>query len=250
MSNDTLGTRMKRYEEVSRYKLIRRMPVILRFDQRAGHTFTRGLLKPHDEVYMKSMQETMQYLCKNIQGCVFGYTQSDEITLILVDYKDIESDAFFEYVVQKVSSVAASMCTRVFNKRFAENSTEMYSGEEKFEIYLRKFWEAEFDCRAFNVPKEDVCNCVLWRQQDAERNSIQGLAQSLFSHKQLHGLSCNMLQDKMFSEKGVNWNELPASKKRGTACKKNVEGKWVIDTDMPILKGEDRQYVEELIIFE
>jgi len=250
MKFDSLGNRMKRYEETSRFKLTRRMPVILRLDQRAGHTFTRGLVKPHDEVYMKSMQETMQYLCKNIQGCVFGYTQSDEITLVLVDYKELDTDAFFDYTVQKVSSIAASMCTRVFNKRFVENAIELYGEKENFGTYKRKFWEAEFDCRTFNVPREEVCNCVLWRQQDAERNSIQGLAQSLFSHKELHGLSCNKLQDKMFSEKGVNWNELPASKKRGTACLKDADGKWVIDTDMPILKGEDRQYVESLIYFE
>lgn len=249
MKNDSLGSRMKRYEAASRFQLTRRVPCILRLDQRAGHTFTRGLVKPHDEVYMKSMQETMQYLCKNIQGCVFGYTQSDEITLVLVDYKEIDTDAFFDYVVQKVTSIASSMCTRIFNKRFVENADNKYLFTDKYYFYYRKFWEAEFDCRIFNIPKEDVCNCILWRQQDAERNSIQGLAQSLFSHKQLNGLSCNKLQDKMFTEKGINWSELPSSKKRGSACKKNIEGKWVIDTDMPILKGDDRQYVEELIIF-
>lgn len=250
MKFESLGNRMKRYEETSRFKLTRRVPVILRLDQRAGHTFTRGLEKPHDEVYMKSMQETMQYLCKNIQGCVFGYTQSDEITLVLVDYKEIDTDSFFDYTVQKVSSIGASICTRIFNKRFVENATELYSEKENFATYKRKFWEAEFDCRAFNVPREEVCNCVLWRQQDAERNSIQGLAQSMFSHKELHGLSCNLLQNKMFNEKGVNWNELPTVKKRGTACLKDADGKWVIDTEMPILKGEDRQYVESLIYFE
>lgn len=247
---ESLGNRMKGYEEVTRYKLMKRTPVILRFDQKAGHTFTKGLVKPHDEVYMKSMQETMKHLCENIQGCVFGYTQSDEITLILVDYKNLDTDAYFDYIVQKVVSIPASMCTRVFNKRFMENSKEMCVGKNNYCTYEKKFWEAEFDCRAFNLPKEEVCNNILWRQQDAERNSIQGLAQSLFSHKQLHGLSCNLLQDKMFTEKGINWNELPTIKKRGTACKKNEEGKWELDLDMPILKGEDRKYVEETIIFE
>lgn len=249
MGRDSLGDRMKNYEAVSRYRLMKRTPVILRFDQRAGHTFTRGLEKPHDKVYMQSMIDTMEYLCKNIQGCVFGYTQSDEITLVLIDYQELDTDAFFDYVVQKVTTVAASMCTRMFNKNFTVNADREYLFTDKYDLYYRKFWEAEFDCRAFNLPKEEVCNCILWRQQDAERNSIQGLAQSMFSHKQLHGLSCDMLQDKMFTEKGINWSELPSSKKRGSACKKNIEGKWVIDTDMPILKGDDRQYVEELIIF-
>ena len=66
------------------------------------------------------MQETMKYLCENIQGCVLGYTQSDEITLILVDYKNLNSSAFFDYEVQKMCSIAASMATMRFNKVFEE----------------------------------------------------------------------------------------------------------------------------------
>lgn len=245
--NDSLGERMKRYEEVTRYKLMRRTPCIVRLDQRAGHTFTRGLVKPHDDVYIKTMIETMEHLCKEIQGCVFGYTQSDEITLVLIDYQELYSDAYFEYVVQKVVSTIASKCTRVFNKNFMENSKGL-EGNERYSVYERKFWEAEFDCRAFNLPKEEVCNNILWRQQDAERNSIQGLAQSLFSHKQLQGLSSKMLQNKMFTEKGINWDEISTNKKRGTACKKNTEGDWVVDKDMPILKGDKRIYINETIL--
>ena len=59
----------------------------------------------------------MKYLCENIQGCVLGYTQSDEITLILVDYKKLTSNAWFDYKVQKMSSIAASMATLSFNER-------------------------------------------------------------------------------------------------------------------------------------
>ena len=112
--------------------------------------------------------------------------------------------------------------------------------------YTKKFFTADFDCRAFNVPKEDVCNCVIWRQKDAERNSVQMLAQSMYKHKELMGISCKQLQNKMLTEKDVNWNNLPTSCKRGTACKKNEEGKWYIDYDMPILT-EDRKYIEDLI---
>ena len=92
--HDDLGVRMKTfYEQIPKIKLMRRCPVAIRIDGKAFHTFTRGFQKPFDEVLIKSMQETMKYLCENIQGCVLGYTQSDEITLILVDYKKLTSSA-------------------------------------------------------------------------------------------------------------------------------------------------------------
>lgn len=80
-----------------------------------------------------------------------------------------------------------------------------------------------FDARAFTVPIEEVNNCLLWRQQDATRNSIQALAQSLYPHKELQGINTKALQDKMFSEKGINWNDLPTKQKRGSCCRKNDE---------------------------
>lgn len=217
VKKDSLGDRMKKYESVSKNTLVSRMPVILRLDGCHFHTFTRGFQKPFDYVLMKTMQMTMQYLCKNIQGCVFGYTQSDEITLILVDYKNINTSSWFDNEVQKICSVAASMCTMVFNRFFAkaiENLCNKDIEPSLWNAYMRAITNgAYFDCRVFNVPKEDVCNCVLWRQQDATRNSIQALAQANFSHKELQNLNCNQLQEKLFSEKGINWNDLEVVKK-------------------------------------
>lgn len=120
--HDNLGIRMKTfYEQIPKTKLMRRCPVAIRIDGRAFHTFTKGFEKPFDKVLMKSMQETMKYLCENIQGCVIGYTQSDEITLILIDYQTFETDAWFDYEVQKICSIAASMATMAFNRFFSNN---------------------------------------------------------------------------------------------------------------------------------
>lgn len=273
VTKDSLGDRMKRYEAVSKTSLVSRMPVILRIDGCHFHTFTKGFVKPFDEVMMKSMQDTMKYLCENIQGCVLGYTQSDEITLVLVDYQNLNSSAWFDNEVQKICSVAASMAGMKFNQAFKENYhiyRERYLKNEdnvdketfvkqtkQYMVYENAFKKgAYFDCRAFNVPKEDVCNCVLWRQQDATRNSIQSLAQANFSHKELQGLNCNKLQDKLFIEKGINWNDLPIEEKRGVCCVKTYftqddkeRSKWVIDYDIPIFT-QDRNYVEKLINFE
>jgi tRNA(His) 5'-end guanylyltransferase len=259
---DSLGDRMKgNYENRSKTYLVRRMPVIIRLDGKAFHTFTRGFNKPFDEVMMQTMQQTTLKLCQEIQGCVFGYTQSDEITLVLVDYNDINTDAWFDYSVQKICSVASSMCTLYFNKIFAEMvdvfiaNSDVTPEEEKLERVYNKAIEkgAMFDARVFNIPVEEVTNCVLWRQQDATRNSISSLAQSKFSHKELQGKSSSQMQDMLMEKFGINWNDLTIPEKRGTAVYKrtiNDTTEWIVDYQMPILKGEDRNYVENLINFE
>jgi len=234
----SLCDRMKQYEAVSKTRLIRRMPVIIRLDGCHFHTFTKGFEKPFDEVLMCSMIRTMKFLCQNIQGCVFGYTQSDEISLILVDYKKLNSSAWYDNEVQNMCSVAASLCTLKFNEVFREevhNHVSQYFADKK-EGLLAAYNKAlktgaVFNCRAFNVPKEDVCNCIIWRQQDATRNSIQALAQSKFSH---------------ITECGINWNLLETYKKLGTACYNRGEehSDWVVDFNMPILT-QDNDYINK-----
>ena len=258
--NDDLGTRMKTYyEQVSKTRLVRRMPVAIRIDGKAFHTFTRGFQKPFDEVLGNAMVRTMEYLCKNIQGCVFGYTQSDEITLLLIDYQTLDTCAWFEYEVQKMCSISASMATMAFNKYFFEEARDWYNKQLpstlQCEQNIVKQWKvykiaaekgAMFDARCFNIPKEEACNLVYWRQLDATRNSIQMVGQANFSHTELQGKSCNIIQDMLLTQRGINWNNYPTRWKRGVAWKKNIG----IDYEMPILKGEDRKYVDEVIFME
>lgn len=293
---DDLGTRMKTfYENIPKTRLMRRVPVAIRLDGKAFHTFTRGFQKPFDFVLMDTMQQTMKYLCENIQGCVFGYTQSDEITLILVDYQKFTSSAWFDYEVQKICSISASMATMAFNRFFAQEvdkwgvetfGYEWYEGgtndpevanspEWKLsEIYSKAIKKgALFDARCFNIPKEEVTNLIYWRQLDATRNSIQMVGQTHFSHNELQDKTCNMIQDMLMTKYGINWNDFTIPCKRGTACIKvatkvteNIKREpqpfgedrvtttiieekpiWIIDKNMPILKGEDRKYVDDLI---
>ena len=269
MSNnkDSLGDRMKQYEYVTRNYLTRKLPVIIRCDGKAFHSFTRGLKKPFDEIFVKSMQDTMKYLCENIQGCVLGYTQSDEITLVLVDYQDRDSCAWFDNNIQKMVSVSASMATLAFNNAFWENSNkylqkywdEHHQDDLEFvELMYKKLWNAMFDSRVFTLPKEEVANCLIWRQQDATRNSIQSVGQANFSHKQLHGKNCNDIQDMLMLEKGINWNDYPTHIKRGSCCIKKpfkinegteqeaIRNKWVVDTEIPIFT-QDKDYINKLI---
>ena len=275
MRNDSLGDRMKTYENVTRTYLTRRTPVIIRIDGKAFHSFTRGFKKPFDSVLIEAMQQTMKYLCENIEGCVLGYTQSDEITLVLCDYKKLTSQAWFDNNIQKICSISASMATMIFNRFFNEitktyaNSVPyygtMYPCDEQERMYidiLKKSISkgAMFDSRVFNIPKEEVNNCLLWRQQDATRNSIQSVAQANFSHKQLEGKNCNELQEMLWQEKGINWNNYPTHLKRGSCCVKStytieVDGKdvqrsrWIIDNEIPIF-SQDTNYVNGRITFD
>ena len=219
MLRDALGDRMKEfYENRSKTKLTRKMPVIIRLDGKAFHTFTRGFMKPFDEIMIKTMQQTMQYLCENIQGCILGYTQSDEITLVLQDYYKLETDAWFDYDIQKIVSISAAIATLAFNRYYAENIAVMTESGEDYKKYAAKLYKALFDSRAFNIPKEEVANCLIWRQLDAERNSINSVAQSLFSHKELQGLNLKDTMTKIEQEKGIVWGNLPTVQKRGTCC--------------------------------
>lgn len=264
--NDCLGDRMKQYESRNQYWLQRRTPVIIRVDGKAFHTFTRGFQKPFDEVLGNAMVRTMEYLCQNIEGCIFGYVQSDEITLVLQDYRKLNTEAWFGYRTDKLCSIAASMATMAFNSFFAEevrffrdshcevderhfgfcaDAWDNEQNETLYETYCKKLRTTMFDARCFNIPKEEVCNCIYWRQLDATRNSIQMVGQANFSHNELQGKSCNEIQDMLHEQRGINWNDYPTRWKRGVAWTK-VNG---TDYEMPILKGEDRKYVDDEVYF-
>ena len=254
MKKDNLGDRMKEnYENRAKTQLLRRIPVIIRLDGKAFHTFTRGFKKPFDDILIEAMQQTMLTLCKEIQGCVLGYTQSDEITLVLTDYKKLETSAWFDYDVQKICSVSASIATLAFNRSFAKQC-KLYAPSHSTDInnaHINSIYNgALFDSRCFNVPKEEVTNCILWRQQDAIRNSINSVGQANFSHKELQGLSTDQILGKLLEEKQIDWNKLPVHLQRGSCCiKREVDGvySWFIDTEIPIFKGESRNYIENLL---
>lgn len=253
MDKTSLGDRMKAYEAIPKNFLMRRTPVIIRIDGKAFHTFTRGFEKPFDSIIQTCMEETMKYCCENIQGCVLGFTQSDEISLILCDYQRLETDAWFGYNVQKVVSISASLATFEFNRALSDITANIFNKNgnefnEKTDFVFGKIDQgAFFDSRCFSLSKEEVCNYMIWRQRDATRNSILGLAQTLYSQKQMEGINTKKLQDKMLTEKGVNWNDLTTYQKQGSCCIK-VDDKWVIDDNIPIF-SHDRDYINSRIEF-
>lgn len=280
MKRDDLGNRMKTfYEEIPKTKLMRRTPVVIRIDGKAFHTFTRGFKRPFDDVLIKTMQETAKYLCENIQGCSLAYTQSDEISLLLIDYQRFETSAWFDYEIQKMVSISASMATMVFNRVFSETVSDLkFDNTNPMDTYFEAVYSgAMFDARVFNIPKEEVTNYFYWRQLDASRNSIQMVGQANFSHRELQNKSCNDIQDMLMTQKGINWNDFPTYQKRGSCvikedywidgnngceyseeysevlnrtggCETDImRSRWIIDKDIPIFKGDGREYIERFV---
>jgi len=208
IKKDGLGDRMKSfYEDASRFYLTRRTPVIMRLDGKAFHTLTKDCEKPFDNRLSLSMEETAEELMKEIQGAKFAYSQSDEISILITDFETIETGAWFDYNIQKMCSVSASIASNAFNSQ----GILQRGGTEKL---------AEFDCRVFNIPKEEVVNYFRWRYKDWLRNSIQMLAQSHFSQKELHGKKREDLHE-MLHNIGVNWADLSNKWKNGIVLSKD-----------------------------
>ena len=217
---DDLGNRMKtQYEQRTRTFLPRRTYTIIRLDGKAFHTFTKGLKRPYDEIFMDMMDKTALALASEIQGFNLGYIQSDEISLLLTDFDKITTNAWFDGQVQKMVSVAASIATAKFNSLIGNSYTYRIKEPGKIPVTFNRGL-AFFDARVFTIPDPvEVENYFVWRQQDAVRNSISMHAQSLYSHKELHGKD-RMDMHEMIHEKGENWNDLPEGFKRGRTIKK------------------------------
>jgi tRNA(His) 5'-end guanylyltransferase len=184
---DELGERMKQsYEDRTRYFVPRRTYTIIRLDGKAFHTYTRGLMKPFDNDLSNDIDRAIIAMLPHIQGAVFAYTQSDEISVLMTDFALPTTSAWFDGNIQKMASVSASIIAAEFNKfrtqRFIEHkSVNLVSGE---------FVLAYFDARVFTIPDRiEVMNYFIWRNQDCARNSVSMLAQANFSHKELQGKS-------------------------------------------------------------
>jgi tRNA(His) 5'-end guanylyltransferase len=201
------------------------MPAIIRLDGKAFHTLMRSCTKPFDTHFNMCMKVTAKELCSKIQGVKVAYVQSDEISLLLTDFDRLETDAWFDGNIQKIASVSAGMASAHFTVAYAKL--------------------AVFDSRVFNIPKEEVCNYFIWRQNDWTRNSVSMMAQSHYSHKELHKKGQADMHE-MLHEKGVNWAKLEDKWKNGTFVKKNLNtNEWIYLDD--IIVKEERLFVDQFL---
>lgn len=244
-----LGNRMKEYERACSVTLMKRTPILIRVDGKAFHTYTKGCDRPFDQGLIEAMWETAKALCEEIQGAQLAYVQSDEISILVHNYKTRESESWFGNKLQKMASVSAGIASGVMTIESDRVFCDREAG-----VYIPRQKRACFDSRVWTIPPFEVCNYFIWRQQDWTRNSVQMLARSLYSHKQLHNKNNSDLQEMCF-QKGKNWNDLPTYLRRGACIVRNtytsvgedgqaiVRSKWEVDEDIPIFT-QDRYYID------
>lgn len=205
-----IETRMRRYEDVNRNYLMRRTPVIVRLDGRSFHGVTAKLFgkRNYSQRFVDIMQQVAIYATEQAQGCSFSYAQSDEISLLLTDYAELNSQAWFDYNINKINTILASAAA----SKFTQLTGHL----------------VQFDSRCFNIPKEEVANYFYSRQLDCVRNAIQMAGHENFSHSDLQNKSCNQIQEMLFSYRSINFNDYPTARKRGYCV---VNG--VLDTEIP-----------------
>lgn len=251
MDRSSLGTRMKQYESVSKTSLMRRTPVIMRLDGKAFHSYTKQPKITESGAFSTLLYNVFSYatesLLTQLQGPRLAYMQSDEVSILFTDWRGLNTEAWFKYGVQKMTSVASSVMTYYFNKEAS------HAGLDAESI------PAFFDARVFNVPFEEVTNYFVWRQQDATRNSIQMLGQSYFSHKELHGKNVSNIQDMLMNDVRdmhgvpiqVNWNDIPTMFKRGQCITSEFEDErltFTADQEVPVFT-QDRHFIENHLKF-
>lgn len=251
MSNgDKLGDRMKEYENATRVVLPRRLPMIVRVDGKAFHTFTRGFEKPWDGWFVGAMHRVAVALCEEVEGCQLAYWQSDEISLLVRDDMGLQTQPWFGKGLQKVVSVAAGVASAAMTYELA---ARLFQADETVAMHPAPPLPS-FDARAFVLPPAEVVNYFIWRQQDAVRNSILGLGHAHFSVKEMHGLKTDKIQERLFAERGLNWNDTPTHLKRGACVRRvafevpgadgpAVRHRWEVDMETPTFT-QDRGYIE------
>lgn len=239
--NDSFGDRLKKYQKVFERNLMIKTPIIIQIDGKAFHSFTKGFDTPYDDILIETMIDTTAELVKSIQGCKLGYTQSDEINLLLTDWDNFETQQYFGGRIQKIVSIVASMATAYFNRIWKKKLyEELRDGDSKGESdnkrskeYLRKSSRiALFDTRTFNIPVHEVRNWFLWRQQDWVRNSIQMFGRAHFSHKELQNKNQNEIIKMLIDKFGLNWDTRTIAQKLGTTVYKDENNEIVINSHL------------------
>lgn len=253
----TLGDRMKAYEQSYETAIIGRLPVVVRIDGKGFSKWTKrvGAVKPFDDGLAKCMARTVEGVMNHVEGALFGYTQSDEATFVIRNDQSLESTPWFGNRIQKMTSIIASAATATFNHFAAStfNSPPL----------------ALFDARVFAVPDiQEAINCLVWRQNDATKNSISAacyykvaeITGKKTARNMMHGLNQNQQQELLFSEANINWNDFPTKFKRGIGVYKKtynliIDGNectrssLFIDTELPTFT-QDRGFLEEILSVE
>lgn len=242
MKFDTLKQKCEFYRSLTDYKLMPNSYVLAMVD---GHCFSKMIKnkfdKPFDDMFIKMMNETAKYLCENIQGAKFAYTQSDEISILITDFDTPMTDSFFGFRLCKMQSLIAAMATAKFNQMYVKLAND-YKGFDLKKFDIKEYPTYTFDCKVWTVPNaNDAYAWFLYRQTDCIKNSKAQTAQAYLSHKSLVGLTSDEMIAKLKNEKNIDWNKFENDKKYGRVIKK-VE--TPMEKDLP--NGEHISFVRNV----
>ena len=225
----TLLERMKLYENCYDFTLPIKTPIIIRVDGRAFHSLK--LNKPFDQIFIEAMISTAFRLFKKVQNAKLAYTQSDEISLLLIDYETKETQPWFGNRMSKMISISAAIASTFFSE------------------YMRKMKKlnidmVEFDSRVFILPMHEVENYFIQRHSDCVRNSISSVAQSHFSDKMIRGKKKEELLE-MLNKIGLKfWEDYSNHEKFGSI----IVGEET--KSAPTTIGEWKELIKPLVFLE
>jgi tRNA(His) guanylyltransferase len=248
---DALGDRMKtQYENRARHYFPRRAFTMVRVDGKAFHSWTRGLKKPYDVDLMECMDAVAIALCEQCAGARLAFVQSDEVTVLLTDFADEGTEAWFDGSQSKIESITASIATMAFNMAVMDAGCKDIAYPDEFPPIAKKQPNAMFDSRAWCMAdRVEVINNLIWRQKDAERNSVTMLASHYASHKELHGKNISDRHDAIHAA-GDNWNNHPANFKRGRIIQRvvgeNGRSRWEVNNETPVFT-KTPEFLDSLI---
>lgn len=188
-----LADRMKNYEDKYRTYIPVEDSVIIRIDGSNFSNLTRNLKKPYDDNFINLMNDTARYIISEVSGFRFATVQSDEINICLQLY-NVKQEPYYGNNVNKINSLLSAYASSYFSV----HSSKAF-GDTKV---------IQFDARCFGLPKEEVVNYFIYRQQDTIRNSIQMAARTHFSHKQVNCKNSNEMKE-MLKNSGNDFDNLP-----------------------------------------
>lgn len=215
---DTLKEKCEYYRSLTDYRVMPNGCVLVMLDGNNFSTLIKNKFeKPFDDWFIDTMNKTAEYLCKNVQGVVGAYVQSDEITLVIND--NTLTSLPYNGRLCKLQSLVAGKADSFFTKKIITHAIRRQGGVQDaaaLTAYIENMPDYIFDCKVWAVPNaNEAIAWFLYRQIDCIRNSKQQFCQTYILHDSLKNHSVDEQVAMCLDATGHDWNRLSEDKKYG-----------------------------------
>lgn len=236
----TLKERIELYQNLTDFRLLNRVPLIITINGRSFSKTTSLLDKPFCANFAECMYSVMAKLCMEIDGAVFAYYFNDEIVFVVKNDNNIDTNPWCDNKIQKICSITSSIASLHFNE-CAKN------------MELNLLNNSIFISNAFIVPSIiEATNTIIYKQQQNSYISIQFACfyellkkyDKLTIKEMLSGLSIDEKINLLKQESDIDFNKYHSVFRRGAACYRkskindNTKSQWVLNEDLPIFTQE------------